>query len=108
MMGGLMCIIFSSPAVAGACPACSAGAAGTGSVRTIDTGEAAGLVVGARIFEMGGSTDLCLGSGLDSSERFDLLSSISETVSGFGGGAVGSGSGAGTTAGEGEEGEGGG
>ena len=96
-----MCMIFSSPVVAGACTACSAAATGTGSGRVTGTGGATGLGV-TRIFEMGGSTDLCLGSGLDSSERFDLLSSISETVSGFGGGAVGSGSGAGTTAGEGE------
>ena len=98
-----MCMTFSSPAVAGACPAGSAGAAGTGSDRTIDTGGAAGLgVVVARIFfEMGGSTDLCLGSELDSSERFDLLSSMSETVSGFAGGAADAGSAAGTTAGEG-------
>ena len=96
-------MIFSSPAVAGACPAGSAGAAATGSGRATDTGGAAGLgAVGARIFEMGGSTDFCLGSGLDSSERFDLLSSISETVSGLGGGAAGTGSAAGVTAEEGE------
>jgi len=98
-----MWMIFSSPAVAGACPAGSAEAAATGSGRTTGAGGAAGLgAVGARIFEMGGSTGLCLGSGLDSSERFDLLSSISETVSGFGGGAAATGSAAGTTAGEGE------
>ena len=95
-------MIFSSPAAAGACAAGSAEAIGTGSGRTTGAGGGAGLVVGARIFEMGGSTDLCLGSGLDSSERFDLLSSISETVSGFGGGAAATGSAAGTTAGEGE------
>ena len=95
-------MIFSSPVAPGACAAASADATGTGSGRTTGTGGVAGLgAIGARIFEMGGSTDLCLGSGLDSSERFDLLSSISEMVSGFGGGATGAGSAAGTTAGEG-------
>jgi len=96
-------MIFSSPAAAGACAAGSAEAIGTGSGRTTGAGGGAGLgVIGARIFfEMGGSTDLCLGSELDSSERFDLLSSMSETVSGFAGGAADAGSAAGTTAGEG-------
>ena len=51
--------------------------------------------IGGRIFEIGGRTDRTLGSPLLDSERFDRLSSISETVSGFGGvGVSATGSGA--------------
>src|SRR5258705_2954004 len=89
MMGGLMCMTLSSP-VAPAGAGSSAVTTGTGSGRTTWTGGTGGLdKVGARIFEIGGSTDFCFGSELGSSERFDRLSSISETVSGFGGGATG-------------------
>jgi hypothetical protein len=62
--------------------------------------------IGARIFEIGGSTDFCFGSELGSSERFDRLSSISETVSGFEGGATGGCAVAGAAAGAGGGGEG--
>jgi hypothetical protein len=49
------------------------------------------------IFEIGGSTDLILGSVPDDSARFERVSSISETDSGFGAG----GSATGATAGAG-------
>jgi hypothetical protein len=54
--------------------------------------------MGGLIFEIGGSTDLSFGSVPDKSERFDRVSPINETVSGFGGGvsATGSMRGAGT------------
>src|ERR1700740_1850923 len=50
--------------------------------------------IGGRIFDMGGSTYLTLGS-VPGAERFDLVSSISETDSGLAGGVVVTGSGAG-------------
>src|SRR6516165_7311226 len=94
MMGGLIWMIFSSPAVAGApceCGVTSAVGTGAGSGRATWTGGGTGFVMaGARIiFEIGGSTDLGFASELDSSGRFDLFSSISETVSGLGGGGGG-------------------
>ena len=54
--------------------------------------------MGGLIFEIGGSTDLSFGSVPDDSERFDRVSPISETVSGFGAGVsvTGSTRGAGT------------
>jgi uncharacterized spore protein YtfJ len=45
---------------------------------------------------MGGRTDFGFGSAPDESERFGLSSSMSETDSGFGGGAI-AGAGAGVT-----------
>jgi len=84
-----MWMILSSPVAPGGAGS-SAVATGAGSGRTTWTGGAGGLGrVGVRIFEIGGSTDFCFGSELGSSERFDRLSSISETVSGFWGGATG-------------------
>jgi len=63
----------------------SNGTTGAGSGRITWTGGAGGFgAIGARIFEIGGSTDLCFGSELASSGRFDLLSSMSEIVSGLG------------------------
>jgi len=56
-------------------------------------GSGAFVRIGARIFEIGGRTDFGFGSALDESERFGLLSSMSETVSGFGGGTAGAGTG---------------
>jgi hypothetical protein len=55
--------------------------------------------VGGRIFEIGGSTDFGFGSALDESARFGLLSSMSETVSGFGGGGGIAGAGPGAVSG---------
>ena len=85
-----MCMTLSSLVTAGGGAGGSTVATGADSGRAICTGGAGGFgATGARIFEIGGSTDLCFGSELASSERFDLLSSMSEIVSGFGGGAVG-------------------
>ena len=92
MIGGLIWTIFSSETV----PADSiTGTAATGSGAGGSTGFATGsgdfVRVGGRIFEIGGSTERIFGSPLPDSERFERLSSISETVSGFGGGGGGGG-----------------
>src|ERR1700731_2365557 len=98
MIGGLIWKIFLSPA--GAVDASTG--AGTTSGRIGRTGWTTGsgifANIGGRIFELGGSTDLILVSLADDSERFDRVSSISETDSGLGGGvsATGSIAGAGT------------
>ena len=95
-----MCMTLSSPAAAGGVggPAATTG----GSGRTTWTGAATGGLdrTGARIFfEIGGSTDFGFGSEPGSSERLDRLSSINETVSGFGGAAGGGCAAAGATVG---------
>src|SRR5258707_15420821 len=56
------------------------------------TGSGGFARFGGLIFEIGGSTDLILGSLPDDSERFDRVSPMSETVSGLAGGASGTGS----------------
>ena len=94
-----MWTIFSSETVPGGS---IAGAAATGSGATGSTGFATGSGgfdrAGGRIFEIGGSTDRTLDSPLLGSERFERLSSIRETVSGFGGGGAVSTTGSGADA----------
>src|SRR5215470_20366354 len=96
MMGGLMCMTLSSVAAVGGVggPAATTG----GSGRTTWTGGTGDLDRFAT-FEIGGSTDFGFGSAAGSSERFDRLSSINETVSGFGGCAGGGCAAAGATVG---------
>ena len=60
------------------------------------TGSGALVKIGGRIFEMGGSTDLILGSVLGESDRFERFSPINEIVSGFTGGGSATGSTTGT------------
>ena len=95
-----MCMTLSSADCAGGGASDSTGATGTGSGPATWTGGAGSFdAIGARIFEIGGSTDLCFGSELVSSGRFDLLSSMREIASGLGTGAGGACATKGTAAG---------